>query len=78
MREVGGTTEPQRDGENGGQVDENRKEKFKSAGEETRETGREQPGEFKKIQCRGMAQDLSWELAAERYEEKLIEAKYSW
>ena len=28
--------------------------------------------------ARGMAQDLSWELAAERYEQKLIEAKYSW
>ena len=26
----------------------------------------------------GMDQDLSWELAAERYEQKLIEAKYSW
>jgi hypothetical protein len=25
-----------------------------------------------------MTQDLSWGLAAERYEEKLIEAKYSW
>ena len=34
--------------------------------------------EFKKIAARGMAQDLSWELAAEKYEEKLIEAKYSW
>ena len=41
-------------------------------------TFREHPEEFRKIMARGMAQDLSWELAAERYEQKLIEAKYSW
>jgi len=33
---------------------------------------------FRKVRENGMAQDLSWERAAEKYEAKLIEAKYSW
>jgi glycogen synthase len=42
------------------------------------DTYREDRDSFQKIQLSGMTQDLSWGLAAERYEEKLIEAKYSW
>jgi hypothetical protein len=30
------------------------------------------------IQQRGMAQDLSWDHAAEQYEQVLIDAKYQW
>jgi len=41
-------------------------------------TFRDHPAAFKRIMANGMSQDLSWELAAERYEQKLIEAKYSW
>ena len=41
-------------------------------------TYREHRESFRGIQARGMAQDLSWDVAADRYEQKLIEAKYSW
>jgi starch synthase len=33
---------------------------------------------FRKLQVRGMAQDLSWEAAAARYEDQLLAAKYTW
>jgi len=39
---------------------------------------RDNPEAFRKVRENGMAQDLSWERAAEKYEAKLIEAKYSW
>lgn len=36
------------------------------------------PESFRGIQLRGMTQDLSWDHAADLYEEALIDAKYSW
>lgn len=41
-------------------------------------TYREQRESFLGIQRRGMAQDLSWDKAAQQYEDVLIEAKYQW
>jgi len=78
LRETVVPYDPQSDTGTGWQFDEAVTDKFKNALGYALGTFRDQPEEFKKIQCRGMAQDLSWELAAERYEEKLIEAKYSW
>lgn len=33
---------------------------------------------FRGVQLRGMQQDLSWDKAAEQYEQVLIDAKYQW
>jgi starch synthase len=33
---------------------------------------------FTGVQLRGMQQDLSWDKAAEQYEQVLIDAKYQW
>ncbi|MEW5317297.1 MAG: hypothetical protein WDW38_008608 [Sanguina aurantia] len=41
-------------------------------------TYREQRESFLGIQRRGMAQDLSWDKAAQQYEDVLVEAKYQW
>ena len=62
----------------GWQFDEALTNKFQEAVGWALGTYREDKDTFKKIQLSGMQQDLSWGLAAERYEEKLIEAKYSW
>jgi starch synthase len=62
----------------GWQFDEAKTNKFQEAMGWALDTYREDRDSFQKIQLSGMTQDLSWGLAAERYEEKLIEAKYSW
>ena len=62
----------------GWQFEEASEAKFQEAVGYAIGTFRNNPADFEKIQVRGMEQDLSWELAAEKYEEKLIEAKYSW
>jgi starch synthase len=36
------------------------------------------PESFRGIQVRGMAQDLSWEVAAQKYEDTMLAAKYQW
>ena len=41
-------------------------------------TYREFRDSFEGIQKRGMQQDLSWDNAAEKYEEMLLAAKYQW
>ena len=41
-------------------------------------TYREHRESFRGLQTRGMEQDLSWQHAAELYEEVLVEAKYQW
>ena len=41
-------------------------------------TYREFRDSFECIQKRGMQQDLSWDNAAEKYEEMLLAAKYQW
>ena len=41
-------------------------------------TFREFRDSFEGIQKRGMQQDLSWDNAAEKYEEMLLAAKYQW
>jgi starch synthase len=41
-------------------------------------TYREFPDTFRAIQERGMRQDLSWDKAAEAYEDALLKAKYTW
>ena len=41
-------------------------------------TYREHGESFKDVQRRGMDQDLSWEHAAEQYEDVLVQAKYQW
>ena len=41
-------------------------------------TYREFRDSFESIQKRGMQQDLSWDNAAEKYEEVLVAAKYQW
>lgn len=41
-------------------------------------TYREFSDSFEGIQKRGMQQDLSWDNAAEKYEEMLLAAKYQW
>ena len=33
---------------------------------------------FTGVQLRGMQQDLSWDKAAEQYEQVLVDAKYQW
>ena len=33
---------------------------------------------FRGVQLRGMQQDLSWDKAAEQYEQVLVDAKYQW
>ncbi len=39
---------------------------------------RHYPESFRAIQLRGMAQDLTWDHAAEQYEEVFVDAKYQW
>lgn len=41
-------------------------------------TYRQYPDAFRGLQLRGMAQDLSWDVAAQQYEDVLISAKYTW
>lgn len=41
-------------------------------------TYHEQRESFRGIQRRAMAQDLSWDKAAQQYEDVLVEAKYQW
>ena len=41
-------------------------------------TFREHPDSFTQIQHRGMSQDLSWDNAAQQYEEVLVAGKYQW
>lgn len=41
-------------------------------------TYREFRDSFRGVQLRGMQQDLSWDHAAELYEQVLIDAKYQW
>jgi len=41
-------------------------------------TYREHKDQFRKIQMRGMAKDVSWDFSAEKYEDTLIDAKYCW
>lgn len=41
-------------------------------------TYRDFPATFRGIQQRGMAQDLSWERAAQKYEDVMLGAKYTW
>lgn len=41
-------------------------------------TYREHRDSFYGIQERGMQQDLSWEVAAQQYEEVMVAAKYQW
>ncbi|KAK9785434.1 hypothetical protein WJX73_005586, partial [Symbiochloris irregularis] len=41
-------------------------------------TYREHNDSFTKIQSRGMQQDLSWDNAAQQYEEVLVAGKYQW
>jgi len=41
-------------------------------------TFRAYPESFRGIQLRGMARDLSWDTAAQKYEDQLLGAKYSW
>lgn len=41
-------------------------------------TYRSYPDSFRGIQLRGMAQDLSWEVAAAKYEDVMLGAKYTW
>lgn len=41
-------------------------------------TYRSFPDSFRGIQLRGMAQDLSWEVAAQKYEDVMLAAKYQW
>ena len=69
---------PKNDTGTGWQFDEASEAKFQEAVGYAIGTFRNNAADFQKIQTRGMEQDLSWELAAEKYEEKLIEAKYSW
>jgi len=33
---------------------------------------------WRKLQLRGMAQDLSWDNAAKQYEDVLVQAKFTW
>jgi starch synthase len=78
LRETVKPYDPRGDSGTGWQFDEAVTHKFIDALTHALRTFREHPEEFRKVKARGMAQDLSWELAAERYEQKLIEAKYSW
>ena len=41
-------------------------------------TFREYRDSFRAIQRRGMSQDLSWDNAAQQYEEVLVAGKYQW
>lgn len=41
-------------------------------------TFRQHRESFTGVQLRGMRQDLSWDKAAELYEQVLIDAKYQW
>ena len=78
LRETVTPYDPHADTGTGWQFDEAVTQKFTDALGYAVGTYRDHPEEFKKIRLRGMSQDLSWELAAEKYEQKLIEAKYSW
>ena len=78
LRETVTPYDPNSDSGTGWQFDEAVTHKFIDTLGYAIGTFKEHPEEFRKIMARGMAQDLSWELAAERYEQKLIEAKYSW
>lgn len=42
------------------------------------QTYRQHRGSFQELQRRGMSQDLSWDNAAQQYEEVLVAAKYQW
>ena len=78
LRETVSPFNPKNDTGTGWQFDEASEAKFQEAVGYAIGTFRNNAADFQKIQTRGMEQDLSWELAAEKYEEKLIEAKYSW
>jgi starch synthase len=41
-------------------------------------TYRQHRSSFRDIQKRGMSQDLSWDHAAQLYEDVLVEAKFQW
>ena len=41
-------------------------------------TYRDHRESFRGIQMRGMEKDYTWDGAAEKYEERFIDAKYSW
>ena len=70
--------DPYNDEGTGWTFDEATPHKFIDAVGHAMGTYRDHRESFRGIQARGMAQELSWDLAAERYEQKLIEAKYSW
>ena len=41
-------------------------------------TYRDHRDAFRRIQARGFERDLGWDRAAELYEDRFIDAKYSW
>lgn len=51
---------------------------FKNAMGDALYTYREHKDSFRRLMIRGMEQDLSWEHAAQQYEDVLVEAKYQW
>ena len=51
---------------------------FRNAMGDALYTYREHKDSFKGLMVRGMEQDLSWEHAAEQYEDVLVQAKYQW
>jgi starch synthase len=53
-------------------------EPFRGAMHNALTTYREHRPSFTDIQLRGMAQDLSWDNAAQQYEEVLVAAKFQW
>lgn len=52
--------------------------RFRTAIGDALYTFREHRDSFRGLQERGMQQDLSWEHAAELYEDVLLQAKFQW
>jgi len=63
---------------NGWTFDSAETHKFIDAINHAMRTYREFPEAFREIQARGFERDLGWNRAAELYEDRFIDAKYSW